>query len=109
MSTAMVGADVWPSFRIQVAKPTAKIIEVAAGCSGKEQAPAPRGGWTHAEVGTGARQRDQPDVPPSAVERSERNVSIDNVARIAKALQVEPGSCSRTIDPTYSAHAPICL
>ena len=26
----------------------------------------------------------------SAVERSERNVSIDNVARIAKALQVEP-------------------
>jgi transcriptional regulator with XRE-family HTH domain len=26
----------------------------------------------------------------SAVERSERNVSIDNIARIAKALQVEP-------------------
>jgi transcriptional regulator with XRE-family HTH domain len=26
----------------------------------------------------------------SAVERSERNVSIDNVARIAKGLQVEP-------------------
>jgi transcriptional regulator with XRE-family HTH domain len=26
----------------------------------------------------------------SAVERSERNVSIDNVARIAKGLKVEP-------------------
>jgi transcriptional regulator with XRE-family HTH domain len=26
----------------------------------------------------------------SAVERAERNVSIDNIARIAKALQVEP-------------------
>lgn len=26
----------------------------------------------------------------SAIERSERNVSIDNVARIAKGLQVEP-------------------
>jgi len=26
----------------------------------------------------------------SAVERAERNVSIDNVARIAKGLQVEP-------------------
>ena len=26
----------------------------------------------------------------SAVERSERNVSIDNIARIAKGLQVEP-------------------
>ena len=26
----------------------------------------------------------------SAIERSERNVSIDNIARIAKGLQVEP-------------------
>jgi transcriptional regulator with XRE-family HTH domain len=26
----------------------------------------------------------------SAVERAERNVSIDNIARIAKGLQVEP-------------------
>jgi len=26
----------------------------------------------------------------SSVERSERNVSIDNIARIAKGLQVEP-------------------
>jgi transcriptional regulator with XRE-family HTH domain len=26
----------------------------------------------------------------SAVERSERNVSIDNIARIAKALKLEP-------------------
>jgi len=26
----------------------------------------------------------------SAVERSERNISIDNVARIAKGLKVEP-------------------
>jgi transcriptional regulator with XRE-family HTH domain len=26
----------------------------------------------------------------SAVERSERNVSIDNIARIAKGLKVEP-------------------
>jgi transcriptional regulator with XRE-family HTH domain len=26
----------------------------------------------------------------SAVERSERNVSIDNIARIAKGLRVEP-------------------
>jgi transcriptional regulator with XRE-family HTH domain len=26
----------------------------------------------------------------SSVERSERNVSIDNIARIAKGLQIEP-------------------
>jgi transcriptional regulator with XRE-family HTH domain len=26
----------------------------------------------------------------SAVERSERNISIDNVARVAKGLKVEP-------------------
>ena len=31
----------------------------------------------------------------SSVERSERNVSIDNIARIAKGLQIEPWSSSR--------------
>lgn len=31
----------------------------------------------------------------SAVERSERNVSIDNIARIAKGLEVEPWTLLR--------------
>jgi hypothetical protein len=34
-------------------------------------------------------QRNEPNLL-SAVERAERNVSIDNIARIAKGLQVEP-------------------
>jgi len=34
----------------------------------------------------------------SAVERAERNVSIDNIARIAKGLQVEPWKLLREID-----------
>jgi len=29
----------------------------------------------------------------SAAERAERNVSIDNIARIAKGLKIEPGAC----------------
>jgi transcriptional regulator with XRE-family HTH domain len=31
----------------------------------------------------------------SSVERSERNVSIDNIARIAKGLRIEPWKCFR--------------
>jgi transcriptional regulator with XRE-family HTH domain len=35
----------------------------------------------------------------SGVERSERNVSIDNIARIARGLRIDtPGSCSETSD-----------
>jgi transcriptional regulator with XRE-family HTH domain len=33
----------------------------------------------------------------SSVERSEPNVSIDNIARIAKGLKVEPWAASRLI------------
>jgi transcriptional regulator with XRE-family HTH domain len=35
----------------------------------------------------------------SAVERSKRNVSIDNIARIAKGLGIEPGKLLRDEDP----------
>jgi transcriptional regulator with XRE-family HTH domain len=35
----------------------------------------------------------------SSVERSERNVSIDNIARIARGLRVERGGCSGTTEP----------
>jgi transcriptional regulator with XRE-family HTH domain len=34
----------------------------------------------------------------SSVERSERNVSIDNIARIAKGLKVEPWQLLKTND-----------
>jgi hypothetical protein len=39
---------------------------------------------------SGTRQRSSDTATVSSVERAERNVSIDNIARIAKGLQVEP-------------------
>jgi hypothetical protein len=59
-----------------------------AGRSGPEHAQAARCAWP--EPG-GARPRKRVNrTYLSSVERAERNVSIDNVARIAKALAVEP-------------------
>lgn len=42
----------------------------------------------------------------SAIERSERNVSIDNIARIAKGLEVEPWQLLRNDRPAPSGRSP---
>ena len=42
----------------------------------------------------------------NAVERSERNVSIDNIARIAKGCTSNRGSCSRMSDATTARNRP---
>jgi hypothetical protein len=59
----------------------------AEGCAGEKYAPAPR--CTSPQPGSPSNCGvDRTYL--SSVERSERNASIDNIARIARGLQIEP-------------------
>jgi hypothetical protein len=59
----------------------------AAGRFGEEYAPPQVGAWPEPRS-VGPRERHQPHLS-HRVEQSERNVSIDNIARIARGLKVK--------------------